>query len=67
VTDLAPITLAEATADPLTVTVQEACRLSGLGYVTLYKLMNEGKLQSVKVGNRRLIDYASLKGVLKAA
>lgn len=49
---------------PITLTVSEALRLSGLGRTTLYGLIAEGKLASSTVGRRRLISYASLKALL---
>jgi excisionase family DNA binding protein len=53
--------------DPISVTVQQACAVTGLSHVTIYKLIGEGKLHSVKIGRRRLITYASLRGLLEAA
>ncbi len=53
---------------PLTVTVKEAMRLSGLGLTTIYKLIREGNLEISNVGARRLITFASLeKAVLPSA
>jgi hypothetical protein len=49
---------------PLCVSVREAVRLSDLGKVTLYKLMNSGVLISRKIGHRRLIEYSSLEALL---
>lgn len=51
--------------DPLTVTVQEARRLSGLGLTTVYKLIGEGQLRTVKVRGRTLVSYPSLKSLLE--
>lgn len=48
-------------SDPLTVTIREAKRLTGLSHVTLYKLMKEGRLTHTKVGRRTLVGYASLR------
>jgi excisionase family DNA binding protein len=53
--------------DPIAVTIQQACALSGLSHVTIYRLINAGKLHSVKIGRRRLVTYASLRGLLEAA
>lgn len=50
--------------EPVTVTVDEAKRLSGLGTTTIYALLGEGRLQSTTIGRRRLISYASLKTLL---
>ena len=56
----------EEKLDPLTLTVKEAKRISGLGHTTVYKLIGEGKLHTTKVGTRTLISFASLKELLEA-
>ena len=53
-----------SSTDPIAVTVPVALRLSGLGRTKLYELMAMGEIQSIKVGTRRLIDFASLKACL---
>jgi excisionase family DNA binding protein len=40
---------------PITATVEEFCRLSGIGRSTTYKLLDSNDLDSVKIGGRRLI------------
>ena len=55
---------AQSTPDVITVTIREAMRLSSLSHVTLYQRINEKKLQSVKVGKRRLVLLSSLKAML---
>ncbi len=54
-------------ADRVTVTINDACRISGLGRSFIYELMADDKLKSVKVGNRRLIHVDSLRALLNAA
>jgi excisionase family DNA binding protein len=51
---------------PLTISVAQACRLSGLGPTTVWKLLHERKLQAVRpAGYRRtLIAYDSLARLL---
>jgi hypothetical protein len=53
-------------AEPITVTVSEARRLTGLGNTTLYKLIGQGHLIVRRAPNvdRTLIDYRSLKRLL---
>jgi len=41
--------------EPLAYRVNDFCRVVGLGRTSVYALMAEGKLATVKVGNRRLI------------
>jgi hypothetical protein len=45
---------------PITITVAEAKRLSGLGHTKLWELIGSGVLENVQVGRRRLVIYASL-------
>lgn len=47
--------------EPLSLTVREACRVSGLGRTALYELLKNGRLASTTLGRRRLISYASLR------
>ncbi|WP_174278455.1 excisionase family DNA-binding protein [Sphingomonas bacterium] len=54
----------EKSAEPLAVRVAVACSLTGLGRTTIYELLKSGRLRSVKVGRARLIDRASLVGLL---
>ncbi len=49
---------------PLTVTVLEALRLSGLSRTKIYELMSKGQIAFTNVGKRRLINYQSLKTLL---
>jgi excisionase family DNA binding protein len=50
--------------DPVTVTVAAAMKYSGLGRTKLYELITKGEIESVCVGTRRLIVFASLKARL---
>lgn len=50
--------------EPITVTVQEAQKLSGLGPSKLYDLISEGALEAITIGKRRLIGYESLRRLL---
>jgi excisionase family DNA binding protein len=47
--------------EPLTVTVDDAVKMIGLGKTTLYKLVGEGRVTSVTVGRRRLVHVSSLR------
>jgi excisionase family DNA binding protein len=46
---------------PLTLTVREALRRTGLGRSTLYKLIKDGQLRYVKVRKRTLIPFDDLQ------
>ncbi len=41
--------------------IAEASKLTGLGRTTLYGLIGNGQLASVKIGNRRLIHSIALE------
>lgn len=50
--------------EPITVDMQEACRISGLGETYLRGLITDGRLEVRYAGAKRLITYASLKAFL---
>ena len=47
-------------ADRPTCLIAEACQAIGFGRTKLYELMDEGLVQTVKIGRRRLIRISSL-------
>lgn len=49
---------------PISLTISDACRVSGLGRTKLYELIRSGLLESTVVGGRRLIRYDSLNQLL---
>jgi hypothetical protein len=51
---------------PLTVTIPEAVRLSGLSRSELYRQMSVGHIHARKSGSRTLILWASLKAHVEA-
>jgi hypothetical protein len=53
-------------SSPITVTVKEARRLSGLSHSLMYDALNSGLIESRKVLGRRLVIYASLERFLLA-
>jgi excisionase family DNA binding protein len=52
--------------EPITCSVKAAVAATGLGKDTLYKMMDEGRVESSTVGGRRLIFIDSLKAYLEA-
>ncbi|WJR78770.1 helix-turn-helix domain-containing protein [Bradyrhizobium sp. NP1] len=46
---------------PITVTVNDACKVSGLGRTKLYEAIKKNELAVCKVGTRTLIKYDQLK------
>ena len=55
----------EVIAEPLAVTVETACKLSGLKRSLLYEKMKSGELRRSKVGNRTIILVEDLKEWLR--
>ena len=51
---------AERAAQPITVRVREACRLTGIGRSKLYDLISQGEIAIVKIGVITLIPMDSL-------
>ena len=47
--------------------VNDAVRISGLSRSSIYVLMSENKLESIKVAGRRLIPAAALRDLLQGA
>jgi excisionase family DNA binding protein len=50
---------------PLTVSVARAAELVGLGKSTVWKLIADGELETVKIGNKRLVLFASLADLIE--
>jgi hypothetical protein len=57
----------QSTPEPITIPIKEALRISGLGLTKIYELINDGRVQTVKIDNRRLVIYESLKALLSGA
>ena len=47
-------------ATPVWLTVKQAIEFSGIKRDSLYRLINEGRIRSTKIGERRLIASQSL-------
>lgn len=52
---------------PVTVTVNTALSLTGLGRTKLYELIGKGTIKTITIGRRRLVVYASLEELAHAA
>ena len=55
---------AKPLADPITVGIAEAQRLSGLSKSKIYGLINEGRLKSIHIDRRQMVIFQSLKALL---
>ena len=49
---------------PITKTIDDTCRITGLGRTKIYELIAQGKLKATAVGRRRLVFYASIEALL---
>lgn len=54
-----------AASDCLTVRIPQAAQLLGIGRSTLYKLMHEGEVETIKLGRSTLIPVASIEALLE--
>lgn len=53
--------------DPVTVTVAGARKALGVGNTTLYKLIAEKRLSTVKIGRRTLVKTDSIRALVDQA
>lgn len=51
----------------LTISVSETSKALGLGRTSIYKLIGEGRLETITVGRRRLVKTASIQRLLEDA
>jgi excisionase family DNA binding protein len=49
---------------PLALSVKDACRIIGVGNTTLWKLIADGQIRTIRIGRKRLVIYASLEALL---
>jgi excisionase family DNA binding protein len=49
---------------PLTITIATTRQITGLGNTTVWRLIAEKKIKTVRVGRRRLVVYESLRALL---
>jgi excisionase family DNA binding protein len=52
---------------PKAFTVDDTCRVTGLGRTSIYELIAQGKLKSIAIGRRRLILAESVDALLTPA
>ncbi len=57
----APNGTTSGTLEPITVSIPTGCSMSGLGRSTIYRMLDAGEIESVKIGKRRLLILASLQ------
>ena len=49
---------------PLAFRINDAARALGVGRTHLYRLINEGRIDTVQLGRRRLVKAASLRKLI---
>ena len=65
--DLTPVAASpRETFERLATSIKDAARLLGIGRSTIYRLIGEGHLHTVKIGNRTLIKTASIRALAQA-
>ncbi len=52
---------------PLAYSISEAVRLTGLSRATIYNMFADGRLPSLKIGKRRLVERAALDQLFAAS
>lgn len=50
--------------EPVTISITGAAKALGLGRTTIYALISEGRLDTIKLGRRHLIKTASIKKLI---
>lgn len=53
--------------EPLTITVNDACKTLGLGRTKIYELIAKGRLEVLKIDKRTLIKTASIRALVDGA
>ncbi len=51
--------------EPITVTISEFVRLSGIGRSVVYEMLADGRLEGIKLGAKRLIVLASYRELVR--
>ena len=50
--------------EPKLISISHSCELLSLGRTTIYRLISEGTLKTVKIGSRRLVKMESIKSLI---
>ena len=51
--------------EPIALRINDAARVSGLGRTSIYALIKDGKLKTVKVAGRRLVPMSALRELIE--
>ncbi|MFN4357012.1 helix-turn-helix domain-containing protein [Sphingopyxis alaskensis] len=55
----------EAKMQSFTTSISQAAKALGLGRTSIYALINEGRLDTIKIGRRRLIKVESIRALIE--
>ena len=50
---------------PFTTSISDAAKALSLGRTSIYSLINEGRLETIKIGRRRLVKVDSIRRLLE--
>ena len=50
--------------EPEAVSIPETCRITGLGRATIYQMISDGTLPSIKIGKRRLVRTSTARRLI---
>jgi excisionase family DNA binding protein len=53
--------------EPIAVSINEAAAILGIGRTSIYRLIKEGRLETVKLGRRNLVKTRSIKALAEAS
>ncbi len=52
--------------EPIVISVKNASKALGLGRTSIYALINQGKLETIKIGRRTLVTVSSIRRLIEA-
>jgi excisionase family DNA binding protein len=53
--------------EPLALTINDACKAIGIGRTSLYELIRQGRLKTIKVAGRTLVPMAALRVLVEGS
>lgn len=52
--------------EPLAISINETAKVLGLGRTSIYSMIGDGRLETFKLGRRRLVKTASIRRLFEA-
>lgn len=53
--------------EPVTISITGAAKALGLGRTSIYELIKEGRLETIKIGRRHLVKTESIRRLINGA